>query len=179
MIIERVPEGQATPWISQIVTVPMKDNKSIRICVDMKSANRAIRRVRNVMPTVDEIIKNLNSAQFFSKIDLSNAYYQFVLAEDCKSITTFCTHKGLFQYSILNYDTNAADELFPFTLQEALKGVANVKNIADYIIIFVQTIAEYDKALSDCFTRLKQKTLTVNRDSANFYSLSFPFKGWC
>ena len=92
-IIERVREGQATPWISQIVNVPKKGNKSIRICVDMRTANKAIRRVRHVMPTVDEIMTNLNGAQFFSKIDLSNAYHQLVLAEGCRYITTFSTHK--------------------------------------------------------------------------------------
>ena len=167
-IIERVPEGQATPWISQIVTVPKKDNESIRICVDMRSANKAIRRVRHVMPTVDEVMTNLNGAQFFSKIDLSNAYHQLVLADDCRYIKTFSTHIGLFQYARLNYGTNAAAELFQFTLQEPLKGIANAKTIADDIIIFGQTRAEHDKALNDCLTRLKQKNLTVNRDKCKF-----------
>ena len=177
-IIERVPEGQATPWISQIVTVPKKDNKSIRICVDMRSANKAIRRVRHVMPTVDEIMTNLNGAQFFSKIDLSNAYHQLVLAEGCRYIATFSTHIGLFQYARLNYGTNAAAELFQFTLQEALKGIANVKNIADDIIIYGQTRAEHDKALSDCLQRLKHKNLTVNRDKCKFLQPELSFFGF-
>ena len=119
-IIERVPEGQATPYITQIVAVPKKDNKSIRNCVDMRSANKAVRRVRHVMPTVEEVMTDLNGAQFFSTIDLSNAYHQLVLAEDCRYIPPFSTHIGLFQYARLNYGTNAAAELFQFTLQEGL-----------------------------------------------------------
>ena len=138
-IIERVPEGQATPWISQIVAVPKKDNKSIRICVDMRSANTAIKRVRHVMPTVDEIMVQLNGAKFFSKIDLSQAYHQLELHKDSRYITTFSTHIGLFQYKRLNYGTNAAAELFQHTLQEALKGIDNVRNLADDIIIFGKT----------------------------------------
>ena len=144
-IIERVPEGQATPWISQIVAVPKKDNNSIRICVDMRSANTAIKRVRHVIPTVDEIMVQLNGAKFFSKIDFSQAYHQIELHKNSRYITTFSTHIGLFQYKRLNYGTNAAAELFQHTLQEALKGIDNVRNLADDIIIFGKTRVEHDK----------------------------------
>ena len=41
-IIEKVPPTQATPWISAIVAVPKKDG-SVRICVDMRKANQAIK----------------------------------------------------------------------------------------------------------------------------------------
>ncbi|XP_065060965.1 uncharacterized protein K02A2.6-like [Rhopilema esculentum] len=176
-IIERVPEGQATPWISQIVAVPKKDNKSIRICVDMRSANTAIKRVRHVMPTVDEIMVQLNGAKFFSKIDLSQAYHQLELHKDSRYITTFSTHIGLFQYKRLNYGTNAAAELFQHTLQEALKGIDNVRNLADDIIIFGKTRAEHDKALNECLARLKARKLTVNREKCKFLQPELSFFG--
>ena len=41
-IIERVPDNQPTPWISPIVAVPKK-NGGVRICVDMREANAAIK----------------------------------------------------------------------------------------------------------------------------------------
>jgi hypothetical protein len=34
-VIERVPENEATPWVSPIVVVPKKDG-GVRICVDMR-----------------------------------------------------------------------------------------------------------------------------------------------
>ena len=105
------------------------------------------------MLTVDQVMTNLNGAQFLPKIGLSTAYYQLVLAEDFRYITTISTHIALFQYARLNYGTNAAAELFQFTLQEAIKGIANVKNIADDIIIFGQTRTEHDKALYVCLAR--------------------------
>ena len=62
-IIEKVPPTQATPWISAIVAVPKKDG-SVRICVDMRKANQAIKRVRYLIHTVDEISQELNGAKF-------------------------------------------------------------------------------------------------------------------
>ena len=96
--IERVPEGQSTPWVSQIVTVPKKDHKSTRSCVEMRSANTALKRVRHVLPADDEIMIQLNGTKFFSKIDLSQAYNQLELHKDSRYITMYSTHIGLFQY---------------------------------------------------------------------------------
>ncbi|CAB3996492.1 PREDICTED: uncharacterized protein LOC107336737 [Paramuricea clavata] len=41
-VSEKVPENEATPWVSPIVAVPKKDGQ-VRICVDMRLANEAIR----------------------------------------------------------------------------------------------------------------------------------------
>ena len=43
-VIERVPEDEATPWVQPIVAVPKKDG-NVRICVDMRLPNEAIKKV--------------------------------------------------------------------------------------------------------------------------------------
>ncbi|CAB4032489.1 Hypothetical predicted protein, partial [Paramuricea clavata] len=52
-IIETV--DSATDWISPIVIAPKKDSNEIRMCVDMVEPNRAIKRTRHVIPTVEEL----------------------------------------------------------------------------------------------------------------------------
>ena len=53
-IIERIPESEHTDWVSPIVVVPKKEGK-IRICVDMRAANTAVKRIRHPIPTVKDI----------------------------------------------------------------------------------------------------------------------------
>ncbi|CAB4028117.1 Hypothetical predicted protein [Paramuricea clavata] len=116
-IIERVPEDEPDPMgIQPIVGVPKKDG-GVRICVDMRAANEAIKRVRHPIPTVEYIIFELNGATCFSKLDLSQAYHQLEVDEASRYITTFSAHVGLFRYKRLNYGTNAAAEIFQYTLQ--------------------------------------------------------------
>ena len=134
-IIERVPEDEPTPWVSTIVAVPKKDG-GVRICVDMRAANEAIKRVHHRIPTVKDISFELNGATCFSKLDLSQAYHQLELDEASRYITTFSTHVGLFRYKRLNYGTNAAAEIFQYTLQTQLQGLTGVKNIADDILVY-------------------------------------------
>ena len=101
-IIERA-EGP-TPWVSPIVVVPKPHNDNeIRICVDMRSLNKAIIRERHIIPTTDDIIADLNGCKVFSKIDLNQGYHQLPLHPDSRHLTTFSTHVGLYRYKRLNF----------------------------------------------------------------------------
>ncbi len=54
-IIQKVPENQASPWVSPVVAVPKK-NWTVRLCVDdMCRPNTAIRSTRHLIPTVNEV----------------------------------------------------------------------------------------------------------------------------
>ena len=60
-VIERI-EGP-TPWVSPIVVAPKpKSPGKVRVCVDMRQANKAIKRERHVTPTIKEMIGDLNGA---------------------------------------------------------------------------------------------------------------------
>ncbi|CAB4007251.1 Hypothetical predicted protein [Paramuricea clavata] len=175
-VIEKVPGNEATPWVLPIVAVPKKDGQ-VRICVDMRLANEAIRRVRHPIPTVNDVSFALNGAKIFWKLDLSQAYHQLELDEQSRYITTFSTHVGLYRYKRLNYGTNAAAEIFQYTLQTALQGLKGVKNIADDIIVFGSTRTEHDANLDKCLQRLAMKGLRLNRSKCNFLSTILSFFG--
>ncbi|CAB4022057.1 Hypothetical predicted protein, partial [Paramuricea clavata] len=175
-IIERVPEDEPTPWVSPIVAVSKKDG-GVRICVDMRQANEAIKRVRHPIPTVDDVRFELNGAKYFSKLDLSQAYHQLELDPKRRHITTFSTHIGLYRYKRLNYGTNAAAEIFQYTLQTQLQGLVGVKNIADDIIVYGSTRKEHDENLDKCLQRLTTRGLTLNASKCKLLNPTLEFFG--
>ncbi|KAK3743001.1 hypothetical protein QZH41_007219 [Actinostola sp. cb2023] len=65
-IIEPV-EGP-TPWVSPVVVVP-KTGGDIRLCVDMRKANEAIIRERHPIPTVDDVLYNINAPKIIESLD--------------------------------------------------------------------------------------------------------------
>ena len=111
------PAKGATPWVSPIVTPPKPNEPDkVRLCVDMRQANQAIIRERHVMPTLDDVINDLNGSVVFSKCDLQKSYHQLVMNESSRYITTFSTHVGLFRYKRLNFGISSASEIFQHTL---------------------------------------------------------------
>ena len=149
------------------MAIPRKDGQ-VRICVDIRLPNEAIRRVRHSIPTVIDAGLALNGAKYFSKLDLSQAYRLLELHQQSRYTTTFSTHMGLYRCKGLSYGTNAAAEIFQYSLQTALQGLNGVKNIADDIIIFGPTRSDHDDNLDKCLQRLAMKGLRHYPSKRNF-----------
>lgn len=93
-IIEKV--NGPSPWVSPIVPV-LKDSGDVRLCVDMRQANRAVIRETHPLPLVDEILGSVSGAKYFSKVDVKDAYHQVEISERSRPITTFITKTGLYR----------------------------------------------------------------------------------
>jgi len=83
-------------WVSSIVPI-LKPNGDVRITTDSRAANAAIQRTRHPMPTPDDISMAVTGATLFSKLDIKESFYILQLAEECKYITVFRTHMGLYK----------------------------------------------------------------------------------
>ena len=156
-----------TPWISPLVVVPKKSGK-VRLCIDMREANKAIQREKHVMPTIDDLIADLNGAQVFSTLDLAQGYHQYELGPNSRYITTFSTNKALYRYKRLMFGVNAASEIFQNAVAEMLGGLDGAKNISDDIIIFGRTQDEHDRNLQATFQRLAQHNARLNPGKCKF-----------
>ena len=64
------------------------------------------------MPTIDDLIADLNGATHFSTLDLSSGYHQLELAPESRFVTTFSIHVGLKRYKRLPFAIYAASEIF-------------------------------------------------------------------
>lgn len=176
-VIEKV-EGP-TEWMSRIVAVPKPHNPgNIRICIDMREANKAIMRTRHVTPTIEDLISDLNGASIFSKIDLKAGYHQLELHSDSRNITTFSTHCGLFRYKRLSMGVNSAAETFQHTIQTLLADINGVKNVSDDIIIYGRNRTDHEAALEKTLRRLHESGLTVNKEKCRFRQQEIKFFGF-
>ena len=177
-IIEDITD-EATPWVSPIVVLPKKSNPSeIRMCIDMRQANKAIERTRHPSPSIEDLIHDLNGATHFCKLDMNNAFLQLELDRDSRYITTFTTHQGLHRYKRLNFGTTSASEELQIKLERVLHNIKGCKNIADDIILFAKSQAELDNILSLILQRLSDHGLTLNLEKCEFDKQEVEFFGF-
>ena len=176
-VIERV-EGP-TPWVSPVVVAPKpKQPGKIRMCVDMRQANKAIQRERHITPTIKEVIGDLNGAKVFSKLDLNQGYNHLELASESRYITTFSTHVGLRRFKRLNFGVSSAAEIFQNAIRETLSGIEGAINLSDDILVYGRTQEDHDQALRKTFQRLREKGLTLHRNKYTFSKNSLEFFGY-
>jgi len=70
-VIEKIEEP--TDWVNSMVTI-VKPNGSLRICIDPRDLNKAIKRETYPMSTVEEIISRMPNAKVFSVVDASSGF---------------------------------------------------------------------------------------------------------
>ena len=143
-IIEKV-EGPAK-WASPLVVVP-KPNGDIRLCTDMRKANEEIVREKFPIPTVDDILHEINGSKVFSKLDLKYGYHQLELEEKSREIKTTVTHKEYYRYTRLIFGMNNASEYYQYHIGDAIRDCEGVHNISDDIIVHGKDQAEHDERL--------------------------------
>ena len=158
-----------TPWVSPIDVVPkpQKPNE-IRICVDMRSLNKAIIRERHVIPTIDDVVSDLIGCKVFSKIDLNQGYHQIPLHSDSRLLTTFSTHVGLFPYKRLNFGLSCAADIFQRKVSDAICGIPCAKKIKDDIHVGDIDNDTHVLHLKQVFHQLHENGLTINLTKCQF-----------
>ncbi|CAB3987669.1 Transposon Tf2-9 poly, partial [Paramuricea clavata] len=174
-IIEKV-KGPAK-WASPLVVVP-KPNGDIRLCTDMRRANEAIVREKFPIPTVDDILHEINGSKVFSKLDLKYGYHQLELEEKSREITTTVTHKGHYRYTRLIFGMNNASEYYQYHIGDAIRDCEGVHNISDDIIVHGKDQAEHDERLEKLLMTLVEKNLTLNPEKCQFRMTELTFMGY-
>ena len=66
------PVEEPTTWISNII-MTVKTGK-IRVCIDPRDLNKAIRRPKHQMPTLEGILPTLAKAKLFMVIDTKDGF---------------------------------------------------------------------------------------------------------
>ena len=174
-IREEVPEGP-TCWVSPLVVVPKPDS-DVRICVDMRRANQAIIRERQPIPTVEEVLQDLNGSTVFSRVDLTWGFHQILLAEERRHVTTFVTHCGLYRYTRFVFGVTSAPKKYQQIIRDALRGCEGVINIADDLVIHGNGVEQHDERLFVVLNRLREVGLTLNGDKCEFRLRRLTFFG--
>ena len=61
------------------MVVAPKPDGHVRVCVDLRRAYGAIVRERHPMPTVEDLLHDINGSIVFSKLDLKWAFHEVML----------------------------------------------------------------------------------------------------
>lgn len=172
------PVNGPSSWISPMVIV-FKGNGDIRLCLDMRLANKAILRENYSLPTFEAFMTKLRNAKYFStsRLDLKDAYHQLEQDERSREITTCITPIGLFRYKRLMFGVNSAPEIFQKRLEQLLAPATNVLNYIDDIIVFGKTEEEHDEAVKRVCRILKENNAVLNETKCIFRASKISFLG--
>ena len=125
-VIEKV--DQPTDWVNSVVVVEKPKSKKVRICLDPRPLNEAIKREHFKTPTIEEITTRVAGATIFSKLDANHGYWQIPLDEESQRLTTFNTEFGRYFYKRMPFGTKPAQEVFQKRKSQPFGELPRVEN---------------------------------------------------
>ena len=165
-------------WAAPIVAVLKRDKNSIRICGDFSvTVNPVSKLDRYPIPKIEDLFARLSKGQYFSKLDLSQAYQQLPLEEDSKKYVVINTHRGLFRYTRLPFGISSAPGIFQRVIESILQGMKGVVVYLDDILITGPSKEAHLKTLDGVLSRLDRAGLRVKNSKCEFLKTSVTYLG--
>lgn len=156
-------------WGTPLVPV-LKADGTFRVCADYKTTlNRFLEEVKYPLPRIEEIFASLQGGVEFSKIDLSQAYNQFLLDEESAKLVTWSTHKGLFRVNRLPFGIAPAAAIFQRNVEQLLQGIPGVCNFLDDFIVTGADRVQHMENLKRVFRKLFDAGLKVKLEKCSFF----------
>ena len=176
------PVEEPTPWVSSLA-IATKKSGALRICIDPRPLNKALRRETYHLPVLDEILPDIAQAKVFSTVDLRSGFWHCVLDEESSRLTTFATPFGRYRWCRLPFGLSVSSEIFQKRVNQALEGLDGVLDIVDDILIYgkgsteEEANADHDRNLEALLQRCRERGIALNKDKLCLRRNEVPFMG--
>ena len=175
-IIKKVGINEPTDWVNSIVVVDKSDG-GVRICLDPKDLNKAIKREHHPINTHEEVAAKLSGATHFSTIDAEKAFHQVELDEDSQKLLCFNTPFGRYKYLRLPMGISSASEVYQGKMCQALEGLEGVEVMMDDMLIWGRNEEEHDRRLKAALKRIKEANIKLNKAKCHIKKSRVKFLG--
>ena len=167
-----VKEDEPTPWVSSMLVIdkrkvndkrkdtpPSKDD--VRICIDPRDLNKALKRPHYPMVTVEEVANRLAGAKSFTSLDACSGYWQLPVDDESSKLLTFNTPWGRYRFTRLPFGISPAPELYQREMDRLFAGVP-VEIIVDDFLVHGKDQSEVDEKMRRVLDRSREVGLKFN-----------------
>ena len=176
-----VIQPSGSPWTSHIVLVRKKDD-SLHFCIDYRSLNSVTKQDKFPIPQIDDLLDQLDQAQFFTTLNLAAGYWQIKVDDASREKIAFSTHRGLIEFRVMPFGLTNAPAVFQRLMQQVLcglnpEGPGFVDVYIDDILVFFCTIEEHVVHLRQVLTRIRAANLKLKPLECHFLRRSIDYLG--
>ncbi len=166
---------EPTHWVSSMVVSERKGK--LRICIDPKDLNKAIKREHYPIKTIEEVISTIEDAKVFSCLDAKSGFLQLKLDDESSQLTTFNTPDGRYRWLRLPFGIRSAPEIYQRVMDTMLEDIPNATAIMDDILVTGKDEKHHDKTMHKVVERATEWNLKLNLEKCRIKQSSVPYIG--
>ena len=138
--------------------VILKSDGSIRFTVDYTKLNSKTIKNNYPLPIIEDILKDLSNAMYFSKMDLESGYYCIAMDILSRKYTAFICEYGLFEWTRLPMGLKNSGSTFQKAMNELFK-----EHIGKFLYIYMDDFLIFSKTPTEHLEHLKIVTDVLKR----------------
>lgn len=176
-------KNEFTPWVNSAVVTPKPDG-SIRLCLDPRDLNKAVKRNAYYTRTVDDVIPQVSSSTHFSILDARSGYWQVQLDEESSKLCTFSTPWGKYRWNRLPFRLTCSGDVFQEKMDTVFGDIDGVTGIADDTFVHGKDESDHDTHILDTLNKARESNVKFNPDKfqfkvdeTSFFGLTWTSKG--
>lgn len=151
-----------------------------RVCIDYRELNRITIKNRYPLPLIKDLRDKLHGAQWFTALDLPNAYNLIRIKKGDEWKTAFRTKYGHFEYLAMPFGLTNAPASFQHMINTILREFIDkfVVVYLDDILIYSKTLEEHKQHVASVLSKLQEANLLVSPEKSEFHQRKVTFVGY-
>jgi len=158
-----------------------KPNNGLRQVTDYRRLNEETIKDRYPLPNIEEAQDRLTGANWYTKIDLRDAFYSIRMKEGEEWKTAVRTRYGLYEFLVMPMGLTNAPATMQRMINNVLRDLLDITVIAylDDILIFTKGSREqHTRDVQEVFKRLSKTTFKTAPEKCEFYKKEVKFLGF-
>ena len=149
----------------------------MKICLDPRHLNTALRRPHHATPTIEEITHHFTGAKIFSKLDTKAGYWSIYLDTESQLLITFQSPYGWYCFQRLPFGLSVSQDIFQMKMDQILEQVDGAIGIADDVVVYAESEEEHNKILHRFMQITAENGIVFNSTKCKIKSKSISFFG--
>ena len=169
----------ASEYVAPIVLVPKK-NKKLRVCVDYSRLNAQTMSLNYPIPLIRDLAFHLRPEhQWYSVLDLQEAYYSLPLTQRASERAAIITRDGVFKPLRTQFGLKNAPAAFCEMVATMVRGLEEfVFFYLDDFIVYSKTITDHVHHVRLLLDRLNKYGMSIQPEKCHFCEEEVNFLGY-
>lgn len=162
-------QPSSSPYSSPVLLV-RKKTSDWHLCVDFRRLNAVTVKNKYPLPLVEELLEELQGAEWFTTLDLCSGFHQIRMAAGDEFKTAFQTHNGHYEYKVMPYGVTRGPGTFQTIMNAILAPLLRICAIVfiDDILIYSKTWADHLQHISQVLQLLQKHSFHVKLSKCSF-----------
>ncbi len=163
-------QESTSDYAAPVLLVRKRDSDAYRVCIDYRHLHNTMRDQLWPMPRLADIFDTLYNTKFFSKMDISNGYYNFFVDPEDRHKTAFITQDGLYEFIRVPQGLKSSPSFFNKVLRKIFANLLFSKCFLylDDILVYGDTFETHLSNLRDVFQKLRLNGLKLKPEKCSF-----------